>query len=56
MFAALDGQEEKELYVVDGEFIGSPTKFIHYSCEPICRQYTVNYNTHDGKVLSAYPS
>lgn len=35
---------EHEPYVVDGEFMGGPTKFINHSCEPNCRQYTVSYN------------
>ena len=36
--------------MVDGEFMGGPTKFINHSCEPNCRQYTVSYNKHDCKV------
>ena len=38
---------DHEPYVVDGEFMGGPTKFINHSCEPNCRQYTVSYNKHD---------
>jgi histone-lysine N-methyltransferase SUV39H len=38
---------QHEPYVVDGEFMGGPTKFINHSCEPNCRQYTVSYNKHD---------
>jgi histone-lysine N-methyltransferase SUV39H len=34
-------------YVVDGEFMGGPSKFINHSCDPNCRQYTVSYNKHD---------
>ncbi|KAF9696159.1 hypothetical protein EKO04_006093 [Ascochyta lentis] len=38
---------QHEAYVVDGEFMGGPTKFINHSCEPNCRQYTVSYNKND---------
>lgn len=41
------GDLEHEPYLVDGEFMGGPTKFINHSCEPNCRQYTVSYNKHD---------
>jgi histone-lysine N-methyltransferase SUV39H len=46
-FAESEGLAEEELYVVDGEFMGGPTKFINHCCEPNCRQYTVSYNRHD---------
>jgi histone-lysine N-methyltransferase SUV39H len=49
-FAESEGLDEKDLYVVDGEFMGGPTKFINHSCEPNCRQYTVSYNKHDPRV------
>ncbi|EDU40391.1 histone H3 methyltransferase DIM-5 [Pyrenophora tritici-repentis Pt-1C-BFP] len=49
-FAESENLDEKDLYVVDGEFMGGPTKFINHSCEPNCRQYTVSYNKHDAKV------
>jgi histone-lysine N-methyltransferase SUV39H len=49
-FAESEGLSESELYVVDGEFMGGPTKFINHSCEPNCRQYTVSYNKHDCRV------
>lgn len=43
-----DSEElNREPYVVDGEFMGGPTKFMNHSCEPNCRQYTVSYNKHD---------
>ncbi|ORY06661.1 hypothetical protein BCR34DRAFT_489947 [Clohesyomyces aquaticus] len=41
---------DEEIYVVDGEFMGGPSKFMNHSCEPNCRQYTVSYNKHDPKV------
>ncbi|KAK3672580.1 hypothetical protein LTR78_007631 [Recurvomyces mirabilis] len=37
-------------YVVDGQFMGGPTRFINHSCEPNIRQYTVSYNKHDLRV------
>lgn len=49
-FAESEGLEQKDIYVVDGEFMGGPTKFINHSCEPNCRQYTVSYNKYDCKV------
>ncbi|CAE7011538.1 hypothetical protein PTNB73_00693 [Pyrenophora teres f. teres] len=49
-FVESEDLDEKELYVVDGEFMGGPTKFINHSCEPNCRQYTVSYNKHDVRV------
>lgn len=38
---------EHKPYVVDGEFMGGPSKFINHSCDPNCRQYTVSYNKDD---------
>jgi histone-lysine N-methyltransferase SUV39H len=49
-FAETEGLEQDEIYVVDGEFMGGPTKFMNHSCEPNCRQYTVSYNKHDCRV------
>jgi [histone H3]-lysine9 N-trimethyltransferase SUV39H len=40
-------ETNKKCYVVDGQYIGSVTRFINHSCEPNCRQYTVSYNKHD---------
>jgi histone-lysine N-methyltransferase SUV39H len=37
-------------YVVDGQYMGGPTRFINHSCEPNCRQYTVSYNKHDNRL------
>ena len=34
-------------YIVDGQYMGGPTRFINHCCEPNCRQYTVSYNKHD---------
>lgn len=43
-----DSEElEHDPYVVDGEFMGGPVKFMNHSCQPNCRQYTVSYNKHD---------
>ncbi|OJD37595.1 set domain-containing protein [Diplodia corticola] len=49
-FAEAEGIPQEELYVIDGEFKGGPTRFINHSCEPNCRQYVVSYNRHDPKV------
>lgn len=37
-------------YVVDGQFMGGPTRFMNHSCDPNCRQYTVSYNKHDLRI------
>ncbi|XP_014559391.1 hypothetical protein COCVIDRAFT_35422 [Bipolaris victoriae FI3] len=49
-FRESEGLDDKDLYVVDGEFMGGPTKFINHSCDPNCRQYTVSYNRHDVRI------
>ena len=41
-FAESEGIPVENLYVVDGEFMGGPTKFMNHSCDPNCRQYTVS--------------
>ncbi|KAB8339195.1 hypothetical protein FH972_022129 [Carpinus fangiana] len=40
----------EDCYVVDGEYVGGPTRFINHSCEPNCQQHTVSLNKHDRKV------
>ena len=42
--------QEHDMFVVDGQFMGGPTRFINHSCEPNCRQYTVSYNKHDFRI------
>jgi [histone H3]-lysine9 N-trimethyltransferase SUV39H len=37
-------------YVVDGQYMGGPTRFINHSCESNCRQYTVSYNKNDPRI------
>lgn len=49
-FQESEGLDDSEIYVVDGEFMGGPTKFMNHSCEPNCRQYTVSYNKHDFRI------
>ncbi|KAK7511662.1 hypothetical protein IWZ03DRAFT_65742 [Phyllosticta citriasiana] len=49
-FAETCGFEQEELYVIDGQFCGGPTRFLNHSCDPNCRQYVVSYNKHDPKV------
>jgi [histone H3]-lysine9 N-trimethyltransferase SUV39H len=36
-----------ELYTVDGEHFGGPTRFMNHSCDPNCRQFTVSYHHGD---------
>ncbi|KAL6702606.1 hypothetical protein ACN47E_001306 [Coniothyrium glycines] len=49
-FAKSEGIKDEDLYIVDGEFMGGPSKFMNHSCDPNCRQFTVSYNKHDAKV------
>ncbi|MCJ1388656.1 hypothetical protein MMC18_001505 [Xylographa bjoerkii] len=55
-FRGLDGEPgflpDEELYVVDGQFMGGPTRFINHSCEPNCRQFTVSNVRGDTKVYA----
>ena len=41
---------DEDLYVVDGEFMGGPTRFLNNSCNPNCRQFTVSLHHGDKKV------
>lgn len=36
-----------DCFVVDGEHMGSVTRFMNHSCDPNCRQYVVSYNKYD---------
>ena len=47
---SLDYIPNKDLYVVDGEFMGGPTRFMNHSCDPNCRQFTVSLTRGDIKV------
>ncbi|TKA68148.1 hypothetical protein B0A49_07517 [Cryomyces minteri] len=49
-FGVDNGIAQEDLYVIDGEYLGGPTRFINHSCEPNCRQYTVSYNKYDFRV------
>ncbi|KAK4543653.1 hypothetical protein LTR36_005298 [Oleoguttula mirabilis] len=42
-----DELTEETCFVVDGQYMGGPSRFINHCCEPNCRQYTVSYNKHD---------
>lgn len=44
--------EPEDCYVVDGQHMGGPTRFINHSCEPNCRQYTVSYNKYDLRLFT----
>ena len=39
-----------DLYVVDGEHMGGPTRFMNHSCNPNCRQYTALIQQGDLKI------
>jgi len=45
-----NGLTEDDCYVVDGQHMGGPTRFINHCCEPNCRQYTVSYNKYDFRI------
>lgn len=49
-FAESENIKIEDIFVMDGEFMGGPTKFMNHSCEPNCRQYTVSYNRHDPRI------
>ncbi|MCJ1439200.1 hypothetical protein MMC27_008591 [Xylographa pallens] len=55
-FRGVDGEPgflpDEELYVVDGQFMGNPTRFINHSCAPNCRQFTVSNVRGDTKVYA----
>ena len=48
----LDENDESidDCYVVDGEFLGGPTRFMNHSCDPNCGLYTVSLNKHDTRI------
>lgn len=49
-FEATERLNAEDIYVVDGEQMGGPTRFMNHSCDPNCRQYTVSYNKYDARV------
>ena len=55
-FRGVDGEPgflpDEELFVVDGQFMGNPTRFINHSCQPNCRQFTVSNVRGDTKVYA----
>jgi len=40
----------EEFFVVDGEYMGGPSRFMNHCCDPNCKQYTVSYNKNDNRV------
>ena len=38
---------EEDCYVVDGQFMGGPTRFMNHSCQPNVQMHTVSYNKYD---------
>ncbi|MCJ1400719.1 hypothetical protein MMC11_003927 [Xylographa trunciseda] len=43
---------DADLFVVDGQFMGNPTRFINHSCAPNCRQFTVSNVRGDSRVYA----
>ena len=41
---------DEDLYVIDGQFMGGPTRFINHSCAPNLRQFTVSFCRGNPKV------
>jgi len=42
--------KDEDCYVVDGQFMGTPTRFINHCCQPNVQMHTVSYNKYDLKV------
>ena len=40
----------QDFFVVDGENMGGPTRFINHSCDPNCGQYVVSWNKYDNRI------
>ena len=38
-----DMLDDDDIYVVDGEYKGGPTRFLNHSCDPNVRQFTVSF-------------
>jgi histone-lysine N-methyltransferase SUV39H len=51
-FVGEGGITEENCLVIDGQYMGGPTRFINHSCEPNCRQYTVSYNKYDNRLYN----
>ncbi|KAF2171388.1 hypothetical protein M409DRAFT_50834 [Zasmidium cellare ATCC 36951] len=48
-----DGEiEPEDCFIVDGQYMGGPTRFINHSCEPNCKQYVVSFNKNDFKLYN----
>ena len=45
-----DSIPDEDIYVVDGELMGGPTRFLNHSCDPNLRQFTVSLARADRKV------
>ncbi|GAM86109.1 hypothetical protein ANO11243_041190 [Dothideomycetidae sp. 11243] len=39
--------KDEDCYVVDGQFMGGPTRFMNHSCQPNVQMHTVSYNKYD---------
>ena len=40
----------EDMYTVDGQFMGCPTRFINHCCDPNLRMYTVSYAKYDRRI------
>lgn len=49
-FDGTDAYDPSRPYVCDGQYMGSPSRFINHSCEPNCRLFTVSYNHNDRNI------
>lgn len=49
-FQQQDGIEIEDIYVIDGEYQGGPSRFMNHSCDPNCGQYVVSFNKYDRKI------
>lgn len=49
-FEGTDAYDPSRPYVCDGQYVGSPSRFINHSCAPNCRLFTVSYNHNDRNI------
>lgn len=49
-FAEERNYTEEQILVVDGQYMGGPSRFINHSCDPNCRQFTVSLNHADDRI------
>lgn len=42
--------DDDSIYVIDGQKLGSPTRFMNHSCNPNCRMFPVSRNHGDNRL------